>query len=360
MLGREPAMPGTLIQRSHARLRDRTVLITGAGGSIGADLAREVARAGPRRLLLLDRSEPDLVAVCRDLASLSPPPLPILGDICDAALLDEVFRRCAHRGDAWVLHAAALKHVAFLETQPLEAIRVNVLGTRALLAASRDAGVAGVVVMSTDKAVAPVSLLGASKRATERMVQAAGPGPTCIAVRSGNVRGSRGSALPLFDAQIRRGGPVTVTDAGATRYFATPEQAVGLVLAATWLGEPGDVLVPDLGAPISILSLARERIARSGRRVGIRLIGLRPGERRAERLADDDEPLEPTASAWVRRVKGLRPLTSGVESTLDRVAACVARRDAAGAVAALHQLVPEWAPSDALLAAVAATPETTS
>jgi FlaA1/EpsC-like NDP-sugar epimerase len=162
--------------------------------------------------------------------------------------------------------------------------------------------------------------------------------------------------MPLFDAQIRAGGPLTLTDAGATRFVSTPEQAVDLVLAATWLGAPGDVLVPDLGAPVSILSLAQERIARSGRRVGIRLIGLRPGERRSERLAHDDEPLEPTASPRVRRVKGLHPLAAHLDAGLDRVADCVARRDAAGAVAALRSLVPEWTPSDTLLATLAPRP----
>jgi len=338
-------------ERSRSLLRDRNVLITGAGGSIGAALAREVQRAGPRELRLLDRSEPDLVAIVRELAETGPAPIAILGDVCDPGLLGS-----ALRGVSWVLHAAAVKQVPFLETQPLEALRVNVLGSRGLLAGCRDAGVERAVVMSSDKAVSPVSLLGATKRAVERMVQASAPGPSCVAVRCGNVLGSRGSALPLFDAQIRRGGPVRVTDVGATRYFATPEQAVDLVLAATWLGAPGDVLVPELGAPVSILSLARDRIARSGRNVGIRIVGLGPGERRSERLAEEGEALEPTAAPWVRRVKGAPPVAAGLEPGLDRIAACVAARDAAGAVEALRALVPEWTPSAVLLDAAGIRP----
>lgn len=148
-----------------------------------------------------------------------------------------------------------------------------------------------------------------------------------------------------------------VTDAGATRFFSSPARAVELVLAATWLGEPGDVLVPDLGAPHSILSLARDRIARSGRNVGIRFVGLRPGERRTERLSDEDEVLEPTASPWIRRVKGAPPVASGLDAGLDRIAACVADRDAAGAVEALRALVPEWTPSDVLLESIGVTRE---
>jgi FlaA1/EpsC-like NDP-sugar epimerase len=343
MLGSEPAMPGPLTERSREQLRDRTVLITGAGGSIGAELAREVQRAGPRELRLLDRSEPDLVETCRALSP-SSATVPILGDLCDRALMRE-----ALDGISIVLHAAAVKQVPFLETQPLEALRVNVLGTRGLLVCSAAAGVERLVLMSSDKAVAPASLLGASKRLGERMVQASGPAPECVAVRSGNVLGSRGSVLPLFDEQIRAGGPLLVTDAGATRFFSTPAQAVELVLAATWLGEPGDVLVPDLGAPVSILSLARDRIARAQRSIGIRFVGLRPGERRSERLADEGEALEPTTAPWVRRVKGAPPVASGLDSGLDRIAARVAQRDAPGAVAALRTLVPEWTPSHTLL-----------
>jgi FlaA1/EpsC-like NDP-sugar epimerase len=348
MLGFEPAMLGSLTERSRERLRDRTVLVTGAGGSIGAALAREVQRAGPRELRLLDRSEPDLVAIDRALSSSSEPtPTPILGDLCDPRLVGE-----ALRGISIVLHAAAVKQVPFLETQPLEALRVNVLGTRGLLAGARSARVERVVLMSSDKAVAPASLLGATKRVVERLVQAAEPSPECVAVRCGNVLGSRGSVLPLFDEQIQAGGPVLVSDAGASRFFCSPSQAVDLVLAATWLGEPGDVLVPELGAQVSILSLARDRIARSGRSVGIRFVGLRPGERRSERLSDPSESLEPTAASWVRRVKGAPPLASRVDSGLDRIAECVAQRDSAGAIEALQGLVPEWTPSDRLLDSV--------
>jgi FlaA1/EpsC-like NDP-sugar epimerase len=348
MLGPEPAMPGSLTERSCEWLRDRAVLVTGAGGSIGAALARAVHRAGPREIRLLDRSEPDLVEIDRELASSGQPAAtPILGDLCDPRVLGE-----ALRGVSIVLHAAAVKQVAFLETQPLEALRVNVLGTRGLLSGARVAGVERVVLMSSDKAVTPTSLLGATKRVVERLAQAAEPSPECVAVRCGNVLGSRGSVLPLFDEQICAGGPVLVTDAGASRFFSSPSQVVDLVLAATWLGEAGDVLVPDLGAPVSILSLARERIAHSGRKVGIRFVGLRPGERRSERLSDPSESLEPTAAPWVRRVKGGPPLASRVDSGLDRIADRVAEGDAAGAIQALRSLVPEWTPSGLLLDAV--------
>ena len=339
------------LEASRAALEGRGILLTGAAGSLGRELAIACARAGPRELWLLDRSEASLVDLLRVLEGEGLVATPVLGDVCDPRLLDSLFERSAIEV---VFHAAAVKHVAFLEQQPLEAIRVNAVGTHALLRAARAGGARRFVLVSTDKAVDPTSVLGATKRAAELGVLGLEPSTLeCVGVRLGNVLGSRGSVIPLFDAQIEAGGPVTLTDPDAARYLISIEDAVALLLAASWLGEPGELLVPDLGEPVPVRELARRRMRAAAREVPISVIGLRPGEKRIEALASADEPLEPTAVPGVRRVKGLLADGRSLASAIDELERCVARRDAAGAVARLRALVPGWSPSSALLAAAA-------
>jgi FlaA1/EpsC-like NDP-sugar epimerase/dTDP-4-amino-4,6-dideoxygalactose transaminase len=289
-----------------------TVLVTGAGGSIGSEIARQVARYKPARLLLLDRDESLLHdLVCGELEVAEP----ILADIRDEARLRDIFDR--YRPDV-VFHAAAHKHVPILERHPVEAVTTNLLGTWSLarLAAQHRCRF---VHISTDKAASPCSVMGASKRAAEGVVLTVGSenGLPFAAVRFGNVLGSRGSVVPTFLRQILEGGPVTVTDPEMTRYFMTIPEAVSLVLQAGAMADDAKVFLLDMGKPVSILHLARQMIRLAGLRpdddIEIQITGPRPGERLHEQLHDDAEILEPTAhpSIW-----GVTPKSRLDEATL--------------------------------------------
>ncbi|MHB8449166.1 MAG: polysaccharide biosynthesis protein [Mycobacteriales bacterium] len=266
-------------------LRDRRVLVTGAGGSIGAELCRQITLFGPAELIMLDRDESALHEVQLSLkgrALLDSNDL-VLADIRDRGRIEEIMRS---RRPAVVFHAAALKHLPLLERYPAEAIKTNVLGTRYVLEASAACGVELFINISTDKAADPISALGYSKRATERLTAwfAEQTGRTYVSVRFGNVLRSRGSVLGSFHAQISAGGPVTVTDPEVTRYFMTVQEAVQLVIQAGAVGRPGEVLVLDMGRPVRIADLAKLLIGRSGRTIDIVFTGLRPGEKRHETL----------------------------------------------------------------------------
>ena len=289
LLRREPVALDTAAIR--AALRDAVVLITGAGGSIGSELARRVADLGPGRLVLLGRGENSLWQVQRELTGLFPG-LPLTAALCDVRnrrRLNQVFQ-------AWrpqvVLHAAAHKHVPFLEEHPEEAVENNVFGTRNVLDAALEVGARYLVNVSTDKAVNPVSVLGVSKRIGELMLAAraagAPAGSSLVSVRFGNVLGSRGSVIPIFRDQIRMGGPVTVTHPDMVRYFMTIPEAAQLVLQAGLLGGNGKVFALDMGDPVRIVELARELIRLSGYRpevdMEIRYTGVRPGEKLFEEL----------------------------------------------------------------------------
>ncbi len=289
LLRREPVALDTAAIR--AALRDAVVVITGAGGSIGSELARRVADLGPGRLVLLGRGENSLWQVQRELAGLFPD-LPLTAALCDVRnrrRLNQVFQ-------AWrpqvVLHAAAHKHVPFLEDHPEEAVENNVFGTRNVLDAALEVDARYLVNVSTDKAVNPVSVLGVSKHIGELMVAAravgAPAGSRLVSVRFGNVLGSRGSVIPIFRDQIRMGGPVTVTHPDMVRYFMTIPEAAQLVLQAGLLGGNGKVFVLDMGDPVRIVDLARELIRLSGYRpevdMEIRYTGVRPGEKLFEEL----------------------------------------------------------------------------
>lgn len=280
------------VETAAAYLKGKRVLVTGAGGSIGSELCRQVHAYGPSSLIMLDRDESALHAVqllLEGRALLDSPDL-VLADLRDEARIKAVFAE--HRPDV-VFHAAALKHLTLLERNPAEAVKSNVWGTLTVLEAAASVGVPLVVNISTDKAADPISVLGYSKRVAERLTAAFGAldrSGRYLSVRFGNVLGSRGSVLAAFHAQIESGGPVTVTDPDVTRYFMTVHEAVQLVVQAGAIGASGEVLVLDMGRPVRIADVARRLIAESGRSIEIVYTGLRPGEKLHEVLLAAGEP----------------------------------------------------------------------
>ncbi len=297
LLGREPIQLD--MNEVGAFLRGQRVLVTGAGGSIGAELARQAAAIGPSELVLLDHAENGLYYVQHEIAATHPdlPLRAIVADIKDFEGIELAFQR--HRPQV-VFHAAAHKHVPLLETSPREAVLNNIVGTRTLVDAAERAGVNKFVLISTDKAVNPSSVMGASKRVCEMILQARSQKSRTrfIAVRFGNVLGSAGSVIPLFQQQIRRGGPITVTHPETRRYFMTIPEAVRLVIQAGAMGKGGEVLLLDMGEQVRIVDLARQLIRLSGLREGddieIVYTGLRPGEKLFEELHSDAERMRMT------------------------------------------------------------------
>jgi len=287
-------------------LTGKRVLVTGAGGSIGSELCRQLTPLGPDRLLMLDRDESALHAVQLSIEgrALLDGDL-VLCDIRDEDHLRQVFDE--HRPEV-VFHAAALKHLSLLERFPAEALKTNVQATDRLLRLAAEYGVERFVNISTDKAADPTSVLGASKRITERLTAntAERTAGEYLSVRFGNVLGSRGSVLPLFRSQIEAGGPVTVTHPDVTRFFMTIEEAVQLVIQAGALGHGGDVLVLDMGEPVEIVEVARRLIAQSGRSIPIEYTGLRPGEKLHEVLLGPGE----SVSAQIHPLIGHVPVPS--------------------------------------------------
>ena len=272
-------------------LTGRRVLVTGAGGSIGSELCRQISRFDPLELIMLDRDESALHAVQLSLSgrALLDSDDVVLCDIRDAHAVQTLF---LERRPEVVFHAAALKHLPMLEQYPAEAVKTNVLGTRNILDACDKSGVSRFVNISTDKAANPASVLGYSKRVAECLTaqRAQLVDGSYLSVRFGNVLGSRGSVLTAFAQQIARGGPVTVTDPEVTRYFMTIEEACQLVIQAAAIGSAGEALVLDMGEPISILQVAERLIAQSGRDISVEFTGLRPGEKMHEELFGDCEP----------------------------------------------------------------------
>jgi FlaA1/EpsC-like NDP-sugar epimerase len=272
----------------------RCVLVTGAGGSIGSEICRQLAACRPSTLLLFEKHEASLYHIERELRGRHPDLriVPVLGDVADEDRVSDVFLRA--QPDV-VFHAAAYKHVPMLELNPGEGYKTNFVGTRTVVEACDRAGVGRFVLISTDKAVEPVSVLGATKRMAELAVLdvAARSATRCMSVRFGNVLESSGSVVPLFKEQIERGGPVTVTHAEATRWFMTVPEAVQLILEAATMGQGGEVFVLDMGKPVRILdlahALARRYGVRPGRDIEITITGLRPGERLFEKLFNDHE-----------------------------------------------------------------------
>ena len=289
-------------------LVDDCVLVTGAGGTIGSELARQLRALGPRRLVLLDHHEGALWQIERELRASGPDDgrlRAILGDIRSPEVLEAIVR--SERPQA-VFHAAALKHVPIVEGNPAEGVMTNVFGTRNLLRACERHDVERFVLISTDKAVDPVSVMGATKRLAELLTaeSAARTGRPYVAVRFGNVLGSSGSVIPILQEQLREGGPITITDPEATRFFMTIQEAVSLVLEAGSLAGAGELFVLDMGDPIRIVDLAMDLARLSGiDPAGVRMTvtGLRPGERLHERLAAAHERLEPSGQPGILLVR---------------------------------------------------------
>lgn len=284
-------------------LAGKVVLVTGAGGSIGAEICRQVHRFGPKELVMLDRDESGLHSTQLSIFNqgLLDTPNMVLCDIRDAAALDKVFGE--HHPEV-VFHAAALKHLPMLEQYPLEGWKTNVLGTLNVLRAAEAYSVARFVNISTDKAADATSVLGKTKRLAEELTArfAAETGRSYLSVRFGNVLGSRGSMLHTFTTQIDAGGPLTVTHPDITRYFMTIPEACELTIQAGAIGQPGDVLVLDMGEPVRILDVAKGLIARSGKSVDIIFTGLRPNEKVHEVLFSDDEERTATSHELISRV----------------------------------------------------------
>jgi FlaA1/EpsC-like NDP-sugar epimerase len=333
----------------------RRVLVTGAGGSIGGELTRQIAGFAPAELTLLDHSEFLLYQIDREISLRTPDLLrrATLADIRDRRRLDAVF---AEARPELVFHAAALKHVPLAEANPLEAARTNVLGTLNVASACIAAGVAQMLLISTDKAVAPSSVMGAGKRIAELICQAldrqsaAGGGCRFIAVRFGNVLGSAGSVVPLFQQQLAQGGPLTVTDPEMTRYFMTTREAVELVLQAAALARrqplAGAVFMLDMGEPVKIVDLAQQMIRLAGKRPGsdIKLVftGSRPGEKLHEQLYRQEEKPTPADIPGLMRIEPGAPQWSELAPALECLAAAIESDDVAGLRATLRRLVPDY------------------
>lgn len=346
LLGRETVVLDTAEMTEY--IRGRTVLVTGAGGSIGSELVRQVASFQPGLVLLMGRGENSVYEIDLEL-SLSHPDVrkvALVGSVTNPVTLESLFSN--HHPEI-IFHAAAHKHVHLMEAFPEEAIRNNVTGTRALVEAAVRHGAERLVMLSTDKAVRPHGIMGASKRIAERiMIDRARSrcGTKLVAVRFGNVLGSRGSVVPMFKQQIRQGGPVTVTHPDVTRYFMTIREAAMLVLEAGFLGEGGEIFVLDMGDPIRISELAEHLIRLSGmepgKDVAIEYCGLRPGEKLHEELWTADEELDETRYEKISVVRsGTEPASGQIRDVVERLERLADVGDRDGIVRELSQMFPD-------------------
>jgi FlaA1/EpsC-like NDP-sugar epimerase len=364
VLGREPVRMD--LDRVGGYLTGRVVLVTGAGGSIGSELCRQISRVGPSKLVLLDHAEDNLFAIRRELVEdrhvLNT--VAVLADCKEGERMREVF---AEHRPVIVFHAAAYKHVHLMEENPVEAVRNNALATRVMCQVAGEAGCKAFVLVSTDKAVAPATVMGASKALAEWAVEAAQqryPETAYCAVRFGNVLGSSGSVVPIFRRQIAAGGPVTVTHREMTRYFMTIPEAVQLVIRSGSLVQGGEVFVLEMGEPVKIIDLARDMIRLSGlepeRDIAIEVIGPRPGEKLHEELFNPYERPQPTPAQKIMRAEHPRLDPAWEQETFDQVNWLVLDGDAAALaakvseLAAVRQVPPALDPSTAVTADVPA------
>ena len=349
LLGRNPiSLDIDLISSS---LRNKNVLITGAGGSIGSELCRQVIQLGPASLILLEQNEFNLYSIAQEIDSMQCD-IPLharLGDVCDEPGIRLVFAQ--YEPDI-VFHAAAYKHVPSLQGQVREAVRNNLVGTEVMARISCESGCKQFVLISTDKAVNPTSIMGATKRMAEILVQTLNVDSEVafITVRFGNVLGSAGSVVPLFKKQIEAGGPVTVTHPEATRYFMTIAEACQLIMQASAIGQGSEIFVLDMGSPVSIDFLARQYIRMAGsvpgRDIEIVYTGLRPGEKLAEELFHDDEKLSETVHHQINLAES-RILDRGVVMTaISSLLSKCEQSDVVGIEQIMKTLVPEYTPEN--------------
>jgi FlaA1/EpsC-like NDP-sugar epimerase len=349
LLRREPIR--TDLDRVGALVEEQTILVTGGGGSIGSELCRQVARLNPGRLVVLGHGENSIFGITRELAEAFPDikVVPVIADVRDAERIDRIFERFT---PSTVFHAAAHKHVPLMELNVAEAITNNVQGTRNVVLAAARVGVERFVMISTDKAVCPTNVMGASKRVAEQVVQETADhcGKNYIAVRFGNVLGSRGSVVPIFLRQIEDGGPITVTHPEMRRYFMTIPEAVQLVLQAAVLGRGGEVFVLDMGEPVKIVDLATDLVRLSGLEVGrdiqIQFTGVRPGEKLYEELFFGRELAETTDHPKVLRARHAE-LPIGLSSVVDDlVSAAIQGQPEDSLRRLLGRLVPDYRPEN--------------
>ena len=352
LLGRDPV---SLDWRGiRTALKGKRVLVTGAGGSIGSELCRQLSGIGVSDLILYEQSEFNLYSIAQELHGAFPglEQRLVLGDICDRTAVEKLFAQ--YRPEV-VFHAAAYKHVPLLEGQVREAVKNNVLGTAVVAESANKHKVDTFVLISTDKAVNPTSLMGACKRVAELYCQALnGTSNTkFVTVRFGNVLGSTGSVVPLFRKQIEAGGPVTVTDPDVTRYFMTISEATQLILEASTVGEGGELYVLDMGEPVKVAFLAEQMIKLSGKTPGediaITYTGLRPGEKMNEQLFYPNENLVSTTHEKILLAASISVDAGTTEKALKEITKAVDRYDERGLLALVQQLVPELQPDQLTL-----------
>jgi FlaA1/EpsC-like NDP-sugar epimerase len=349
LLGRDPVKLDW--QAITAGLSDRVVLVSGGGGSIGSELCRQIAQLKPRQLVLFEHSEFNLFSIEQELHQHFPTLslVCILGDVCDRVDVAHVFKKYSPQ---IVFHAAAYKHVPMLEQQVRAAVLNNVIGSQIVAATAEDAGSEIVVLISSDKAVNPGNVMGATKRVAEMVCQdmATRAKTRFITVRFGNVLGSSGSVVPLFREQIARGGPVTVTHPEMTRYFMTIPEACQLILQASVIGEGGEIFVLDMGEPVRIVYLAEQMIRLSGKRVGedidIVFTGLRPGEKISEELFHTAEQLKPTGHAKILLAQSRNVSRVLLEESLQQMKRLCEQMDELRLREVITQLVPEFKAHD--------------
>jgi FlaA1/EpsC-like NDP-sugar epimerase len=350
LLGREPVeLDRTLIQTS---IQGKTVMVTGAAGSIGSEICRQVARYRPHRIVAFERAESDLYRLQLEMAERMPSVefVAQIGDIRDADSAETAIRKYAVDS---IFHAAAYKHVPMMESHVVEAVQNNVFGTRTMVDVAYRCGVKTFLMISSDKAVNPTNVMGATKRIAEQIVSTMPPpqddkGTKFVSVRFGNVLGSNGSVIPHFKQQIAMGGPVTVTHPDITRYFMTIPEAVELVLQASTMGRGSEIFVLDMGEPVRIVDLARNMIRLSGREpdvdIEIRFTGLRPGEKLFEELVLEDETMMPTFHQKIKIFGGNTLKRPQIDRHLVRLAGFTTKRDELAAIGEMKLLVPEYTP----------------
>lgn len=353
LLGRDPVIPNELLMGR--ALAGKTVLVSGAGGSIGSELCRQILHAHPSRLILAEQSEYALYAIDAELRErlaaegLSVEIITELVDVSERETVERMFQRWRPNT---VYHAAAYKHVPLVEVNPIAGLRNNIFGTLYSVLAAQAVGVDRFILVSTDKAVRPTNIMGASKRICELILQAQAHSPTlCTMVRFGNVLGSSGSVVPRFREQIRAGGPITITHRDITRYFMTIPEAAQLVIQAGGMARGGEVFVLDMGQPVRIMDLARTLVHLSGLSVRepnhpdgdieIVEVGLRPGEKLYEELLIGDNPL-PTLHPRIMQAQEAMLPWATLSARLDELAALLAAGRAMDAMPLVHDLVPEY------------------
>jgi FlaA1/EpsC-like NDP-sugar epimerase len=347
LLGRDPVLLDQTAIRNY--LTDKRVLVTGAAGSIGSEICRQVARFKPAKLVLFDHAETPLFYIEKELAAAFPDLrlIPIVGDVKSQERVEAVFDEFC---PDVVFHAAAYKHVAMMEYNPAEAVLNNVLGSKIVADAAHKTKVRNFVMVSTDKAVNPTNVMGATKRSAEIYVQAlaAKSQTKFTTVRFGNVLGSNGSVIPLFKEQIRNGGPVTVTHKDVVRYFMTIPEASQLVMQAGCIGRGGEIFVLDMGEPVRILSLAEELIRLSGfvpyKDIDIQFNGLKPGEKLFEELLIDGEGIKPTSHKKIRVMAPVETDLRTVSRDLEELFGYARNQDIGELLKCLRRIVPEFVP----------------